>query len=142
MRQYFGTDGIRGRVGESPMTPDFAMKLGWAAGKVLGSEGISEVVIGKDTRASNYMLEPAMDAGFSAAGVNIALVGPLPTPAIAYLATTFRASVGVVISVAAGVLLSCLRACGARPKRWSSRLGPCVFCPAQGDHARAGNGDY
>lgn len=98
MRQYFGTDGIRGRVGEFSMTPDFAMKLGWAAGKVLGSEGISEVVIGKDTRASGYMLESAMEAGFSAAGVNIALVGPLPTPAIAYLATTFRASAGVVIS--------------------------------------------
>lgn len=80
------------------MTPDFAMKLGWAAGKVLGAEGSGEVVIGKDTRASGYMLESALEAGFSAAGVNIALVGPLPTPAIAYLATTFRASAGVVIS--------------------------------------------
>nr|WP_298249117.1 phosphoglucosamine mutase [uncultured Halomonas sp.] len=98
MRKYFGTDGVRGRVGEFPMTPDFAMKLGWAAGKVLGAEGSGEVVIGKDTRASGYMLESALEAGFSAAGVNIALVGPLPTPAIAYLATTFRASAGVVIS--------------------------------------------
>lgn len=98
MRQYFGTDGIRGRVGAFPMTPDFAMKLGWAAGQVLGREGGGEVVIGKDTRASGYMLESALEAGFSAAGVNIALVGPLPTPAIAYLATTFRASAGVVIS--------------------------------------------
>lgn len=80
------------------MTPDFAMKLGWAAGKVLGAEGVSEVLIGKDTRASGYMLESAMEAGFSAAGVNIALVGPLPTPAIAYLTTTFRANAGVVIS--------------------------------------------
>lgn len=100
MRQYFGTDGVRGRVGEFPMTPDFAMKLGWAAGQVLGrkEEGGGEVVIGKDTRASGYMLESALEAGFSAAGVDIALVGPLPTPAIAYLATTFRASAGVVIS--------------------------------------------
>ncbi|MGY4877590.1 phosphoglucosamine mutase [Vreelandella aquamarina] len=98
MRKYFGTDGVRGRVGEFPMTPDFAMKLGWAAGQVLGAEGVSEVLIGKDTRASGYMLESAMEAGFSAAGVNIALVGPLPTPAIAYLATTFRAHAGVVIS--------------------------------------------
>ncbi|XGA79201.1 phosphoglucosamine mutase [Halomonas sp. CH40] len=98
MRKYFGTDGVRGRVGEFPMTPDFAMKLGWAAGQVLGAEGVSEVLIGKDTRASGYMLESAMESGFSAAGVNIALVGPLPTPAIAYLATTFRANAGVVIS--------------------------------------------
>jgi len=80
------------------MTPEFAMKLGWAAGKVLGAEGVSEVLIGKDTRASGYMLESALEAGLSAAGVNIALVGPLPTPAIAYLATTFRANAGLVIS--------------------------------------------
>lgn len=98
MRQYFGTDGVRGRVGEFPMTPEFAMKLGWAAGKVLGAEGIKEVLIGKDTRASGYMLESALEAGFSAAGVNIALVGPLPTPAVAYLTSTFRADAGVVIS--------------------------------------------
>lgn len=98
MRQYFGTDGVRGRVGEFPMTPAFAMKLGWAAGKVLGAEGIKEVLIGKDTRASGYMLESALEAGFSAAGVNIALVGPLPTPAVAYLTSTFRADAGVVIS--------------------------------------------
>lgn len=98
MRQYFGTDGVRGRVGEFPMTPAFAMKLGWAAGKVLGAEGVKEVLIGKDTRASGYMLESALEAGFSAAGVNIALVGPLPTPAIAYLTSTFRADAGVVIS--------------------------------------------
>ncbi|WP_404297398.1 phosphoglucosamine mutase [Halomonas sp.] len=98
MRRYFGTDGVRGKVGEFPMTPEFAMKLGWAAGKVLGAEGVSEVLIGKDTRASGYMLESALEAGFSSAGVNIALVGPLPTPAIAYLATTFRANAGVVIS--------------------------------------------
>lgn len=98
MRRYFGTDGIRGRVGTFPMTPDFAMKLGWAAGQVLGNEGAREVLIGKDTRASGYMLESALEAGFSAAGVSVALVGPLPTPAIAYLTTTFRAAAGVVIS--------------------------------------------
>lgn len=98
MRKYFGTDGVRGLVGEFPMTPDFAMKLGWAAGQVLGAEGIKEVIIGKDTRASGYMLESALEAGFSAAGVNVALVGPLPTPAVAYLTSTFRADAGVVIS--------------------------------------------
>ncbi|MGE6606478.1 phosphoglucosamine mutase [Halomonas sp. NPDC076908] len=98
MRKYFGTDGVRGRVGEFPMTPAFAMKLGWAAGKVLGAEGIKEVLIGKDTRASGYMLESALEAGFSAAGVNVALVGPLPTPGVAYLTSTFRADAGVVIS--------------------------------------------
>ncbi|PAU72993.1 phosphoglucosamine mutase [Vreelandella alkaliphila] len=98
MRKYFGTDGVRGRVGEFPMTPDFAMKLGWAAGKVLGAEGVKEVLIGKDTRASGYMLESALEAGFSAAGVNVALVGPLPTPGVAYLTSTFRADAGVVIS--------------------------------------------
>lgn len=98
MSKYFGTDGVRGRVGEFPMTPDFAMKLGWAAGQVLGAEGIREVLIGKDTRASGYLLESAMEAGFSYAGVNVALVGPLPTPAIAYLTSTFRADAGLVIS--------------------------------------------
>ncbi len=98
MRKFFGTDGVRGRVGEFPMTPDFAMKLGWAAGQVLGAEGVREVLIGKDTRASGYMLESALEAGFSAAGVNVALVGPLPTPGVAYLTSTFRADAGVVIS--------------------------------------------
>ena len=98
MRKYFGTDGVRGRIGEFPMTPDFAMKLGWAAGQVLGAEGVKEVLIGKDTRASGYMLESALEAGFSAAGVNVALVGPLPTPGVAYLTSTFRADAGVVIS--------------------------------------------
>lgn len=98
MRKYFGTDGVRGRVGAFPMTPDFAMKLGWAAGQVLGAEGVREVLIGKDTRASGYMLESALEAGFSAAGVNVALVGPLPTPGVAYLTSTFRADAGVVIS--------------------------------------------
>ncbi|WP_413490540.1 phosphoglucosamine mutase [Shewanella baltica] len=97
-RKYFGTDGVRGKVGEFPITPDFAMKLGWAAGTVLASTGTKEVLIGKDTRISGYMLESAMEAGFSAAGVNVALIGPMPTPAVAYLASTFRADAGVVIS--------------------------------------------
>lgn len=97
-RKYFGTDGVRGKVGDFPITPDFAMKLGWAAGTVLASSGTKEVLIGKDTRSSGYMLESAMEAGFSAAGVNVALIGPMPTPAVAYLASTFRADAGVVIS--------------------------------------------
>ena len=95
---YFGTDGIRGKVGEFPLTPDFVMKLGWAAGMVLAEGGTKEVLVGKDTRASGYMLESALEAGLSAAGVNIALAGPIPTPAVAYLASTFRADAGVVIS--------------------------------------------
>lgn len=102
-RKYFGTDGIRGLVGEPPMTPDFALKLGWAAGIALcdrsGKEGKRPAaVIGKDTRLSGYMFESALEAGFSAAGVDVLLCGPMPTPAIAYLARTFHASVGVVIS--------------------------------------------
>ena len=101
-RKYFGTDGIRGRVGEPPMTPDFALRLGWAAGRVLAeSTGRAEpplVVIGKDTRLSGYLFESALEAGFAAAGVSVAMVGPLPTPAVAYLTRTFRASAGVVIS--------------------------------------------
>lgn len=97
-RKYFGTDGVRGLVGQFPITPDFALKLGWAAGKVLAASGTREVIIGKDTRISGYMLESAMASGFAAAGVNVALTGPLPTPAIAYLARTFRADAGVVIS--------------------------------------------
>lgn len=101
-RRYFGTDGIRGRVGESPMTPDFLLKLGWAAGRVLAPNGNggnrAKVVIGKDTRLSGYMFESALEAGFSAAGVDVLLLGPMPTPAIAYLTRTFRAAAGVVIS--------------------------------------------
>jgi len=97
-RKYFGTDGIRGEIGRSPMTPDFVLKLGWAAGKVLASQGSSLVVIGKDTRISGYMLESALQAGLVSAGVNIRLLGPMPTPAVAYLTRTFRASAGVVIS--------------------------------------------
>lgn len=97
-RKYFGTDGIRGLVGKYPITPDFVMKLGYAAGKVLAAKGTKKVLIGKDTRISGYMLESALEAGFSAAGVDIGLLGPMPTPGIAYLTKTFRAQAGIVIS--------------------------------------------
>jgi phosphoglucosamine mutase len=97
-RKYFGTDGIRGKIGRYPMTPDFVLKLGWAAGKVLARNGHPLVLIGKDTRISGYMLESALQAGLVAAGVNIRLVGPMPTPAVAYLTRAFRASAGIVIS--------------------------------------------
>lgn len=99
-RKYFGTDGIRGRVGEYPITPDFVMKLGGAAGRVLsrGAKGHPRVLIGKDTRVSGYMFESALEAGLSAAGVDIYLLGPMPTPGIAYLTRTFHASAGIVIS--------------------------------------------
>lgn len=97
-RKYFGTDGIRGKVGEGQITPEFAMKLGYAAGRVFSQVGTRKVIIGKDTRISGYMLESALEAGLSAAGINVALVGPMPTPAIAYLTRTFRAEAGIVIS--------------------------------------------
>lgn len=97
-RKYFGTDGIRGEVGVFPITPDFVLKLGWAAGCVFAREGHSKIVIGKDTRISGYMFESALEAGLSAAGVDVLLTGPMPTPAIAYLARTFRADAGIVIS--------------------------------------------
>ncbi|MGY5450120.1 phosphoglucosamine mutase [Agarivorans sp. MS3-6] len=97
-RRYFGTDGVRGKVGEYPITPEFALKLGWAAGKVLSSKGTRKVLIGKDTRISGYMLESALEAGLSAAGVQASFVGPMPTPAVAYLTRTFRAEAGIVIS--------------------------------------------
>lgn len=98
-RRYFGTDGIRGTVGRAPITADFMLKLGWAAGQVLRREtGRTRVLIGKDTRISGYMFESALEAGFSAAGVDVALLGPMPTPGIAYLTRTFRAEAGVVIS--------------------------------------------
>lgn len=98
MGKYFGTDGIRGRVGSKLVTPEFVLKLGWAAGKVLAAEGNTKVLIGKDTRISGYMLESALESGLSAAGVDVELLGPMPTPAIAYLTRTFRASAGIVIS--------------------------------------------
>jgi len=103
MKQYFGTDGVRGKVGEEPITPETVLKLGWAAGRVLSRLGRSrnsknKVLIGKDTRVSGYMLESALESGLSAAGVDIRLLGPMPTPAIAYLTHTSRAQAGIVIS--------------------------------------------
>ena len=98
-RKYFGTDGIRGRVGEYPITPEFMLKLGWAAGQAFKRDGHrNSVLIGKDTRLSGYMFESALEAGLAAAGVDVKLLGPMPTPAIAYLTRTFRASAGIVIS--------------------------------------------
>ena len=98
-RSYFGTDGVRGTVGQSPMTPDFVLRLGYAAGKVLtGHAENPSVLIGKDTRISGYMIEAALEAGFSAAGVDVLLCGPLPTPGVAYLTRALRLSAGVVIS--------------------------------------------
>ncbi len=97
-RKYFGTDGIRGRVGEFPINPEFVMKLGWAAGKVFASQGKRHILIGKDTRISGYMFESALEAGLSSAGVDVGLLGPMPTPGIAYLTRTFHADAGIVIS--------------------------------------------
>ncbi|MGL4735291.1 MAG: phosphoglucosamine mutase [Enterovibrio sp.] len=97
-RKYFGTDGVRGKVGDFPITPDFVLKLGWAAGRVLSKSGTKKVLVGKDTRISGYMMESALEAGLSAAGLQTALTGPMPTPAIAYLTQTFRAEAGIVIS--------------------------------------------
>jgi phosphoglucosamine mutase len=97
-RKYFGTDGVRGKVGEFPITPEFAMKLGWAAGRVLSQRGTKKVLIGKDTRISGYLLETALEAGLVAAGVDVRLLGPMPTPAVSYLTRTFRAEAGIVIS--------------------------------------------
>lgn len=98
MRKYFGTDGIRGKVGEYPITPDFILKLGWAVGKVFAATEHSRVVIGKDTRISGYLFESALEAGLSAAGVDSYLLGPMPTPAIAYLTRSLKAQAGIVIS--------------------------------------------
>lgn len=102
MQKYFGTDGIRGRVGEAPITPEFFLKLGWAVGRVLAAKKQGEapamVIIGKDTRISGYMFEAALESGLIAAGVDVGLVGPMPTPAIAYLTRTFQAAAGIVIS--------------------------------------------
>lgn len=97
-RKYFGTDGIRGRVGEYPITPDFMLKLGWAAGMAFRKMGACRVLVGKDTRISGYMFESALEAGLSAAGADVLLLGPMPTPAIAYLTRTFHAEAGIVIS--------------------------------------------
>jgi phosphoglucosamine mutase len=97
-KRYFGTDGIRGRVGDGSITPEFVLKLGWAMGRVFAKERDSKVLIGKDTRISGYMFESALQAGLSAAGVDVYLLGPMPTPAIAYLTRTFHAQAGIVIS--------------------------------------------
>ncbi|ROH85514.1 phosphoglucosamine mutase [Pseudomethylobacillus aquaticus] len=100
-RKYFGTDGVRGRVGQFPITPDFVMRLGYAAGRVLASSDPAKratVIIGKDTRLSGYMLEAALEAGLSAAGVDVLLTGPMPTPAVAYLTRALRAQIGIVIT--------------------------------------------
>ena len=98
-RRYFGTDGIRGRVGDGAITPEFVLKLGWAVGRVLAKEKKNRrVLIGKDTRISGYMFESALQAGLSAAGVDVYLLGPMPTPGIAYLTRTFHAQAGIVIS--------------------------------------------
>ena len=97
-KKYFGTDGIRGRVGEYPITPDFMLKLGWAAGMAFRKMGTCKVLVGKDTRISGYMFESALEAGLTSAGADVMLLGPMPTPAIAYLARTFQAEAGIVIS--------------------------------------------
>ncbi len=97
-RKYFGTDGIRGRVGEAPITPDFCLRLGWAAGRVFARNGRRLILIGKDTRISDYMFESVLEAGLSSAGVDVRLLGPMPTPAVAYLTRTLRADAGIVIS--------------------------------------------
>ena len=98
MRKYFGTDGIRGEVGRSPITADFFLKLGWAAGTVLAGGNRGKIVIGKDTRISGYMFESVLEAGLTSAGVDAVLLGPMPTPAVAYLTRTLRATAGIVIS--------------------------------------------
>jgi len=97
-RKYFGTDGIRGRVGQHPMTAEFVMKLGWAAGKVLSKQEKGHVIIGKDTRISGYIFEAALEAGLAAAGLDVTLMGPMPTPAVAYMTQAQRATAGIVIS--------------------------------------------
>ena len=97
-RRYFGTDGIRGRVGEGSINPEFVLKLGWATGKVFAQEGRTNILIGKDTRISGYMFESALEAGLVAAGADVTMLGPMPTPAIAYLTRTFRGQAGIVIS--------------------------------------------
>lgn len=97
-KKYFGTDGIRGKVGEHPITADFLLKLGWAAGQVFANQGHDFVLVGKDTRISGYMFESALEAGLTAAGVDAHLLGPMPTPGVAYLTRTLRAQAGIVIS--------------------------------------------
>ena len=97
-RKYFGTDGIRGEVGRPPITVDFVLKLGWAVGTVMAGGRRGKVILGKDTRISGYMFESALEAGLTAAGANVMLLGPIPTPAVAYLTRTLHATAGIVIS--------------------------------------------
>ena len=97
-RKYFGTDGVRGRVGKPPITPEFCLRLGWAVGRVFAGNGTGKILIGKDTRISGYMLESVLEAGLSSAGADVSLLGPMPTPAVAYLTRTLRADAGIVIS--------------------------------------------
>ena len=97
-RKYFGTDGIRGRVGQFPINPEFCLRLGWAVGTVFAKRGTAHIIIGKDTRISGYMLESVLESGLAAAGADVSLIGPMPTPAIAYLTRTLRADAGIVIS--------------------------------------------
>jgi phosphoglucosamine mutase len=97
-RRYFGTDGIRGRVGEFPIDAAFMLRLGWAAGRVFARKGKSRIIIGKDTRISGYLFESALEAGLASAGVDVLLLGPMPTPSIAYLTQTFNCDAGIVIS--------------------------------------------
>jgi len=98
LHEFFGTDGIRGEVGKAPITADFLLKVGWAVGSVLRESGDASVIIGKDTRVSGYLFESALEAGFLSAGVNVGMLGPMPSPAIAYLTQAFGATAGVVIS--------------------------------------------
>lgn len=97
-KKYFGTDGIRGKVGEHPITAEFMLRLGWAAGRIFSRDGRGQILIGKDTRVSGYMFESALEAGLASAGVDVSLLGPMPTPAIAFLTRTMKASAGIVIS--------------------------------------------
>ena len=97
-KKYFGTDGIRGEVGRHPITADFVLKLGWDAGRVLAEESGGSIMIGKDTRNSGYLFESALQAGLASAGVDVLLLGPMPTPAVAYLTQTFSACAGIVVS--------------------------------------------
>ena len=97
-RKFFGTDGIRGRVGQFPINPEFCLRLGWAVGKVFAQKGSAHILIGKDTRISGYMLESVLESGLAAAGADVSLIGPMPTPAIAYLTRTLHADAGIVIS--------------------------------------------
>ena len=98
MRKYFGTDGIRGPVGTPPITADFVLKLGWAAGKTFSPSGGGNILIGKDTRISGYLFESALEAGLASAGVHVTMLGPMPTPAVAYLTRAVSADAGIVIS--------------------------------------------